>query len=79
MEARISIWKLVSRLSHLMEYFRKVFTLHLMRLDVSLSKHHRLVILLTIDSDKTRRAALRSLERVFRPIFWKTSTRFLTI
>ena len=52
-----------------MKYIQRVFTLHLMRLDVSLSKRRRLVILLTIDSDKTRRAALRSLERVFQPIF----------
>ena len=79
MKAHITIWQPVSSLSHLMEYFQRVFTLHLMRLDVSLSKRHHLVILLTIDYDKTRQAALRSLERVFRPIFWKASTRFLTI
>ena len=69
MKALISDWKPVSRVSRLMEYFRRFFTLHLMRLDVSLSKRRRLVILLTIDYDKTRRAALRSLERVFQPIF----------
>lgn len=79
MKAQISIWQPVSRLSRLIEYFRRVFTLHLMRLDFSLSKLCRLVILLTIDSKKTRRAALRSLEQVFWPIFWKASTRFLTI
>lgn len=64
-KGHISVWQPVSRLSHLMEYFRRIFTLHLMILDVSLSKRHRLVILLTIDSNKTHRVALRSLERVF--------------
>ena len=78
-KAHISVWQPVSRLSYLMEYFRRVFTLHLIILDVSLSKRCCLVILLTIDSDKTRRATLRSLEHVFEPIFWKASTRFLTI
>ena len=62
MKAHISIWQPVSRLSRLMEYFRRVFTFNLMRLDVSLSKCRRLVILLTIDYDKTRQAALQSLE-----------------
>ena len=57
-KAHIFVWQPVSRLSHLMEYFQRVFTLHLMILDVSLSKRRRLVILLTIDSDKTCQATL---------------------
>ena len=38
-KAHISVWQPVSRLSNLMEYFRRVFTLHLMSCDFYLRRH----------------------------------------
>jgi hypothetical protein len=69
----------VSRLSLLLEYLLRFLILHFMRWEVCWRKQCFLVILLTIDCDKTHRVAIWPLEQDLLPILLKASTMFLTI